>query len=109
VHLTRAPQFFTLATLLEQVRTAGQHFLRFHDSATWAAGVLALKSGQHDAQTTHNRDALYLVLRGEAALSIGGDRHPVAPGDFWLVPAGLTHRFEEFRGELVVFSVLVDT
>jgi mannose-6-phosphate isomerase-like protein (cupin superfamily) len=108
VHLTRVPQFFTLATLLEQVRTAGQHFLRFHESATWAAGLIDLKGGQHDPQSTHERDELYLVLRGEAALRIGGDRHPVAPGDFWFVPAGVTHRFEEFRAELVVFYVLVD-
>jgi mannose-6-phosphate isomerase-like protein (cupin superfamily) len=107
MHLARAPQFFTLAGLLEQTRFADQHALRFHEGANWAAGILHLKPGQRDPQTSHDRDELYLVLRGEGVLRIGEDRHPVAPGDFWLVPAGAEHRFEDHRQELVVFSVIV--
>jgi len=103
----RAPQFFTLAGLLEQARFADQHALRFHEGPGWAAGVLQLKPGQHDPQTEHDRDELYLVLRGEGVLRIGADRHPVAPGDFWLVPAGTEHRFEGYHQEFVVFQVLV--
>ena len=108
MHLSRAPQFFTLGSLLEQARSSGQHFLGFHEAKTWAAGVIDLKAGQRDPQTTHERDELYLVLRGEGALRLGEDRHPVAPGDFWFVPAGVAHRFEDYHQELVVFYVLVD-
>lgn len=104
--LARAPQFFTLAGLLEQSRLAPEHALRFHEGVGWAAGLLHLRPGQHDPQTPHDRDELYLVLRGEGVLRIGEDRHPVAPGDFWLVPAGTEHRFEDYRQELIVFSVL---
>jgi mannose-6-phosphate isomerase-like protein (cupin superfamily) len=103
-----APQFFTLSSLLEQTRLAAQHSLRFHESTHWVAGVIHLTPGQHDTQTGHDRDELYLVLRGEAVFRIGADRHPVAPGDFWFVPAGVEHRFEDFHHELVVFYVLVE-
>jgi len=104
--LARAPQFFTLAGLLEQSRLAPEHAGRFHEGAGWTAGLLHLQPGQHDPQTPHDRDELYLVLRGEGVLRIGEDWHPVAPGDFWLVPGGTEHRFEDYRQELIVFSVL---
>jgi mannose-6-phosphate isomerase-like protein (cupin superfamily) len=71
-------QFFTLSSLLEQAKASADHALRFHESTHWAAGVIRLTPGQH----------------------------PVAPGDFWLVPAGVEHRFESFHQELVVFYVL---
>jgi mannose-6-phosphate isomerase-like protein (cupin superfamily) len=107
MELTRVPQFFTLSGLLEQVRLAEAPFVRFHDAGNWVAGVLHLGQGRHDLQTRHERDELYLVLRGEGVLRIGEDRHPVAPGDFWLVPAGIEHRFERVEHELVVFYLLV--
>jgi mannose-6-phosphate isomerase-like protein (cupin superfamily) len=103
----RVPQFFTLSALLEQARLAERHAVAFHESATWAAGVLHLGQAQHDAQGRHAQDELYLVLRGEGVLRIGDDRHPVAPGDFWFVPAGVEHRFEELQHELVVFYLLI--
>jgi mannose-6-phosphate isomerase-like protein (cupin superfamily) len=105
--LARTPQFFTLTSLLEQARFADQHALGFHEGLGWAAGVLHLKPGQHDPQAQHDRDELYLVLRGQGVLRIGDDRHPVAPGDFWLVPAGTRHRFEDYPQEFVVFYVRV--
>ncbi len=107
MQLERTPQFFTLASLLEQSRLADQHAVRFHEGPNWAAGILHLQPGQRDPQTPHDRDELYLVLRGQGVLRIGQDRHPVAPGDFWLVPAGTEDRFEDYHHEMVVFYVLV--
>ncbi len=107
MHIARGPQFFTLGRLLEQSRFADQRALRFHEGANWAAGVLHLKPGQRDPETSHDRDELYLVLRGEGVVRIGEDRHPVAPGDFWFIPAGMAHRFEDYHQEFVVFYVLV--
>ncbi len=104
---TRAAQFFTLASLLEQARLAEGHSVRFHDAPGSAAGILDLRPGQRDSPTTHDRDELYLVLRGAGVLRIGQDRHPVAPGDFWVIPGGTEHRFEDYHAELVVFYVLV--
>jgi mannose-6-phosphate isomerase-like protein (cupin superfamily) len=106
VELTRVPQFFTLSGLLEQARLEEQHSVRFHEGGGWAAGVLYLGQGQHDMQTRHEQAELYLVLRGEGVLRIADERHPVAPGDFWIVPAAIEHRFEEFHHELVVFYLL---
>jgi mannose-6-phosphate isomerase-like protein (cupin superfamily) len=107
VELTHVPQFFTLNGLLEQARSAEGHSVRFHEGMGWSAGVLQLAPGQHHAEASYERDGLYLVLRGEGVLRIAESRHPVAPGDFWLVPGGTAHRFEDFPGELVVFYLLV--
>jgi mannose-6-phosphate isomerase-like protein (cupin superfamily) len=109
VHLGRAPQFVTLAGLLERSETTDEHAVRFHEASNWAAGLLHLKPGHRDTQTSHDRDELYLVLRGEGVLRIGDDQHPVAPGDFWLVPAGTAHHFEHVHPELVVFYMLAGT
>jgi mannose-6-phosphate isomerase-like protein (cupin superfamily) len=107
MRLARLPQFFTLSGLLEQARLAEEPFVRFHEGSTWTAGVLHLGQGRDDIQSRHDRDELYLILRGEGVLRIGEDRHPVAPGDFWVVPAEIDHRFEHVEHDLVVFYLLV--
>jgi mannose-6-phosphate isomerase-like protein (cupin superfamily) len=35
----------------------------------------------------------------------GNQRHPFGPGDLLFVPAGVTHRFEDFRDDLVVWVI----
>ena len=58
-----------------------------------------------DTQQPHTRDEAYVVLRGTGEFVNGDTRHPVGPGDFLFVPAGVVHRFENFSEDLAVWVI----
>ena len=52
-----------------------------------------------DMQTPHHRDEVYIVVRGSGWFRNGDERHPFQSGDMLFVPAGITHRFEEYSDD----------
>lgn len=77
--------------------------------------------GDHDPQTPHDRDELYIIasgtgvfMRANDSLPLGDDvslplsgeeRVPFGPGDALFVPAGTVHRFEEFSPDFATWIV----
>jgi mannose-6-phosphate isomerase-like protein (cupin superfamily) len=58
-----------------------------------------------DPQQPHTRDEVYVVVEGHGHFVNGPRRHPFGPGDLLFVPAGVTHRFEDFTDDLVVWVI----
>ncbi len=56
-----------------------------------------------DLQTPHERDEVYVVVRGRGTYQCGDERHSFGPGDFLFAPAGAEHRFVDFTDELAVW------
>lgn len=56
-----------------------------------------------DPQTPHERDELYVVARGRGTAMIGDTRQRFGPADALFVPAGMSHRFEEFTNDLAIW------
>ena len=56
-----------------------------------------------DPQKPHSRDEVYFVTRGKGFFFDGEQRHSVESGSFLFVPAGHTHRFEDFSSDFVVW------
>jgi mannose-6-phosphate isomerase-like protein (cupin superfamily) len=56
-----------------------------------------------DAQTPHDRDEVYVVVRGTGTFVHGDQRDPCAPHDVLFAPAGLEHRFEGFTSDFMVW------
>ena len=63
------------------------------------------KPQDRDPQQPHTRDEAYVVVEGRGEFVMGDERVPFGPGDFLFVPAGMTHRFENF-GESVTAWVV---
>lgn len=59
----------------------------------------------NDLQEPHQKDEVYVVLQGQGMFLNGHDRHPFGPGDLLFVPAGVTHRFEDFTDDLTVWVI----
>ena len=57
----------------------------------------------HDPQKPHTRDEVYFVTRGKGFFFDGKQRHAIKAGSFIFVPAGQTHRFEDFSSDLTVW------
>ncbi len=69
---------------------------RYRDLLTHGSmrfGLYGLRD--HDPQTPHTQDEVYLVATGSALFERGDERCSVEPGDLLFVPAGLPHRFVE--------------
>ncbi len=70
---------------------------------TLETGVYAPRG--HDPQAPHERDEVYVVMRGSGAFVRGDAREPFAEGDLLFVPAGMAHRFEDFSDDLALWVV----
>jgi uncharacterized protein (TIGR02246 family) len=58
-----------------------------------------------DPQTPHEQDEVYVVMKGSGAFLVDGVSRPFAEGDVLFVPAGATHRFQEFTDDLTVWAI----
>ena len=57
----------------------------------------------HDPQQPHDRDEVYVVVRGKGMFFDGFERRAIEQGSFIFVTAGQPHRFEEFSSDLAVW------
>lgn len=95
----------TLAQAGRLLPPAGTHP---RSAAVFQHGTLLLKlfaPRGHDPQPPHTRDELYVVARGSGLFVNGDARHAFGPGDALFVPAGVTHRFEDFSDDLMLWVV----
>jgi mannose-6-phosphate isomerase-like protein (cupin superfamily) len=79
----------------------GERFVELFRHGTLAVELYAPRGT--DLQNPHTRDEVYVVVQGRGQFRNGADRHPIGPGDVLFVPAGVTHRFEEFTDDLAVW------
>lgn len=100
---SKSPRRVTIAEALDAVSkiTTG-----LPSAAVFEHGSLQVKmyrpAGQ-DLQKPHTRDELYVIARGSGWFVNGTDHHPFQTGDVLFVPAGVTHRFEEFTDDFCVW------
>ena len=71
-------------------------------------GTLELKLSlpvSPNQQTPHERDEVYIIVRGEGVLFHDGQREPFKAGDLMFIAAGTEHHFEAFSADLAVWVV----
>ncbi|MGW3460945.1 cupin domain-containing protein [Streptomyces olivaceoviridis] len=93
---------------LEAERAANEGaYLQFLRERNMSVGLYALNAGEHDPQTPHGQDEVYLVVSGRASITVGLETTEVARGSVVYVPAGVAHKFHRISEDLrvlVVFS-----
>jgi mannose-6-phosphate isomerase-like protein (cupin superfamily) len=80
---------------------AGERFVELFRHGTLSVELYAPR--EHDPQSPHSRDEVYVVAHGSGWFRNGDQRHGFGPGDVLFVPAGVVHRFEEFSPDLAVW------
>ena len=58
-----------------------------------------------DPQKPHDQDEIYIVQSGSGFFVHGDQREPFEPGEALFVPAGDTHRFEDFSDDFAAWVV----
>jgi len=79
----------------------GERFVTLFRHGTLEVEIYAPRD--HDPQQPHDRDEIYVVVRGNGQFLNGERRHAFGPGDLLFVPAGVVHRFEDFTDDLAVW------
>jgi mannose-6-phosphate isomerase-like protein (cupin superfamily) len=93
---------YTFSELLEEQQNSGQSYLEFIRRDSMSVGVYTLPAGGRDPQGAHTEDEVYVVLLGEATLTVAGEPHAVGPGSVVFVEARVDHRFESIESDLKV-------
>lgn len=78
----------------------GALYHEFHREDAMSLGVYGLAAGTDDPQGPHEESEWYLVLRGKARFTSGGETVEIAPGMMIHVPAKEPHRFHDIEQDL---------
>jgi quercetin dioxygenase-like cupin family protein len=93
---------YAFADLLEEQQESGQSYFEFIRRESMSVGVYVLPAGGRDPQGPHTEDEVYVVLLGEATLSVADTPYPVQPGSVVFVEASVEHHFEAIESDLKV-------
>jgi mannose-6-phosphate isomerase-like protein (cupin superfamily) len=63
------------------------------------------RPGDTDLQNPHERDEIYIVQRGNGTFFMDGHRQPFEAGEALFVPAGVTHRFEDYSDDFCAWVI----
>jgi mannose-6-phosphate isomerase-like protein (cupin superfamily) len=77
-----------------------------HSSPGLEIGVYVLVAPEPDHQQPHPDDEVYVVLEGQGALAVEGERVELHEGEATFVPAGAMHQFVGYEqlSVLVIFE-----
>ena len=93
-------QVFQLADLVAQLEASRRNYLPFLNEPTLRTGLYALPAGATDTQQPHDKDEVYYVIDGRAAITIGEEMFEVEPGSVIFVEAHINHRFHDITEDL---------
>lgn len=92
----------SLANALQRLaNTPGARFVTVFEHGSLQVEIYAPRD--HDPQTPHSRDEIYIVVQGSGTFFDGAQRRPFQAGDCLFVPAGIEHRFEDFTEDFAVW------
>jgi mannose-6-phosphate isomerase-like protein (cupin superfamily) len=83
-------------------RAAGRAYHEFISVPDLSGGLYVLEAGATDPQSPHTEDELYVVMSGQARVTVGDDTRDVRSGSIVFVGAGVPHKFHDIEERLVL-------
>jgi mannose-6-phosphate isomerase-like protein (cupin superfamily) len=93
-------EVYPLEDLRDRFTAAGDSYLEFLRVDSMSAGVYALPAGGTDAQTPHDEDEIYYVIKGQATIDIAGNIHQLKRGAVIFVAKHVDHHFQDIEEDL---------
>lgn len=88
---------------LNKLSEQNDNFLKLFERGTISVEIY--KPIKVDVQTPHSYDELYIIISGSGQFINGTTKTTFAPGDFFFVPAGVEHRFEQFTEDFSTWVI----
>lgn len=95
-------QSFQLEDLISQQARMNNPYFEFLRKRSMSCGLYVLAVGSEDPQQPHNQDEVYVVIGGEAKLTVANRAQPVSAGTIVFVPAYMPHFFHDIVETLQV-------
>ena len=97
---------FDVSEIAERLKAENGGYKVFHSSPGLDLGLYVLAAPEPDRQQPHEWDEVYLVLHGQATLTVEREVIPLVEGRAAYVKAGEEHRFTDYESVslLVVFD-----
>ena len=96
---------FDLAELAGERARSGRPYSEFLRVPALSAGLYELAAGAADTQNPHRQAEVYYVIAGRADFRAGSRLTPVKPDSIVYVAAGIDHRFENIRENLLLLVI----
>lgn len=93
---------FDTKQYIDEIRKSTSYFHTFINRETLAAGILVLQPGEEDAQSPHDSDEVYFVVKGDGFLKINKKDYPISEGKMFFVQKDAEHYFFGNTKELIV-------
>ena len=103
--MTPDSEVFNLAELLVDRTLADRPYSEFLRVPALSAGLYELAAGAADNQAPHRQAEVYYVIAGRADFRAGPRLTPVKPDSIVYVAAGIDHRFENIRENLLLLVI----
>ena len=93
---------FNLGELRTQLDAHHESWLEFLKVTSLSMGVYRVAAGANDQDThaPHDRDEVYVAIRGRGKLTVGGEAVNVAQDSIIFVNAGVDHFFHDVSEDL---------
>ena len=88
---------------LKKLEETGKLFTELFHHGTLSVEIY--RPVKRDLQTPHDRDEVYVIISGEGDFFSDGKTYRFSPGDFFFVPAGAKHRFENFSEDFSTWVI----
>ena len=88
---------------VDAARTAsGRLYEEFLTVPDLSGGLYVIEAGGHRPQSPHTEDELYVVMSGQATVTVGDEERAVRAGSLVFVAAQVPHRFHDITERLVL-------
>ncbi len=95
----------TVRDALAALGAAGETYLKLFGQT--GLDVALYKPQDHDPQTPHLRDEIYVIAAGSGRFVQAKESRPFGPGDLLFVPKGVPHRFEDFTADFSTWVIFL--
>ena len=95
---------FGISRLAKQRQDSVNSWLEFLNLPTLSMGIYHIPAGTDDREshTPHEKDEVYVGLRGKGRLTADGKQYDVDPDTIVFVKAGVEHFFHDVADDLTV-------
>jgi mannose-6-phosphate isomerase-like protein (cupin superfamily) len=83
----------------------GEHAVSVFQHGTLDVRLALAPRAPPTQSTSHEKDEVYVIVKGRGVLVHGAERDSFEPGDVLFVAAGTDHRFEDFSEDLAVWVI----
>lgn len=97
----------SLSSVIKEIdKESGSYFSSIINNENMECGIIKLKPGEKDTQTSHSSDEIYYIINGSGCIEINEKNYEIKKDDIIFVPKDFSHRFHSNNAEMTILYVI---